>query len=199
VITKYQKKNGAMCWCKDRINQDNGIPILKKAMELKKKKNLEFMQGKPFATLHPESLSQFVVDVNLKLGANCAKREFIINNLMVDEHKSFNDFVEENPEIVLPIDLDLESGTNNLMVHEGKPFDDFVEVNRETVLLTELDLESDILMVVKENVVSNTGKSPIPSFKDEASPPLWTEVVRKGKSRSRSNKINQDDRRVLEY
>jgi hypothetical protein len=54
-------------------------------------------------------------------------------------------------------------------------------------------------VVDKENDVSNARKSPIPSFKDEASSPLWTEVVRKGKSRSRSNKINQDDRRVLEY
>jgi hypothetical protein len=96
-----KEKWGPVLVQRQRRNQDNGIPILKKAMELKKKKNLEFMQGYPFATLHPENLGQIAADVNLKLGANSTETEFIINNVMIVEQKSFDDFVEENPKIVL--------------------------------------------------------------------------------------------------
>jgi hypothetical protein len=81
---KEKEKWGPVLVQRQRRGQDNGIPVLKRALELKKKKNLEFMQGNPFATLQPESLSQIVVDVNLKLGANCAESEFIINNLVVE-------------------------------------------------------------------------------------------------------------------
>jgi hypothetical protein len=93
---------------RQRRGQDNGIPVLKRAMELKKKKNLEFMQGNPFVTLQPKNLTQIVVDVNLKLGANCAESEYIINNLVVEEQKYFDEFVEENPESLLPTELYLE-------------------------------------------------------------------------------------------
>jgi hypothetical protein len=135
-------------------------------MELKKKKNLEFMQGNPFATLRSYNLNKIDVDVNLKLGANCTESDYIISNLMAAEQKSFDDFVKDNPETLLP---------------------------------TDLDLETDIMVVDKENANSSTIISHVPSIKDETSPPLWTEVVRKGKSKSRSNKINYDDRMILQY
>jgi hypothetical protein len=106
------------------------------------------------------------VDVNLKFGVDSTKSEYIIKNLTKEDQKSFDRFVEENPETLLPNELDLESdlGVTNMVDVNDKEFD-----------------------------------SPIPSFKDEESPPLWTEVVRKGKMKSKSNKIKLDDRRLLEY
>jgi hypothetical protein len=52
-----KEKWGPMLVERQRRAQDNGVPILQRAMELKKKKNMEYMQGNPFATLQFENLS----------------------------------------------------------------------------------------------------------------------------------------------
>jgi hypothetical protein len=44
-----------------------------------------------------------------------------------------------------------------------------------------------------------TVSTPIESLKDYETSPAWTEVVRKGKTRSKSNKIDHYDRCILEY
>jgi hypothetical protein len=129
-------------------------------------KTLEFMQGNRFATQQFEILNQIVVDVNLKFGKDSIESEYMINNLIKEDRQSFDRFVEENPETLLP---------------------------------TKLDLESDLGFANKEGENAKNCNSHVPSVKDDESPPLWTEVVRKGKTKSRSNKIKIDDRRLQEY
>jgi hypothetical protein len=41
--------------------------------------------------------------------------------------------------------------------------------------------------------------TPIYSDIKIGTPPMWTEVVRRGRNRSKSNKISVNDRRILEY
>jgi hypothetical protein len=95
--------------------------------------------------------------------------------------------------------LNLSSSLIIWLLREQIIFDEFAEYNPESILPTELDLESDMKVVDKADGDISKNKSHVPSFKDDASPPLWTEVVRKGKAKSRSNRIKYDDRRVLEY
>jgi hypothetical protein len=160
-----KEKWGPILVERKRRGQDNGVPILKKAMDLKKR-NLESVQGNPFATLQFENLNHIAVDVNLRFGSDSTESEYIINNLIKEDQQSYVKFVGENPETLLPIDL---------------------------------DLESDLGFANKEAENAKDCDSPAPSVKDEESPPLWTEVVRRGKTKSRSNKIKNDDMRILEY
>jgi hypothetical protein len=135
-------------------------------MKLKQKKNLEYVKGNPFSTLQFENLNQIALDVNLKFGDNSAEYKFIISNLISDDQKNYDNFIEENPDILLPINLDLES-------------------------IQKYDLNNDV-----DNGLQNTAE---PSLKDDVSSPLWYEVVRKGKTRSKSDKIKSNDMHLLEY
>jgi hypothetical protein len=135
-------------------------------MKLKQKKNLESVKGNPFSTLQFENLNQIALDVNLKFGDNSAEYKFIISNLISDDRKNYDNFIEENPDILLPINLDLES-------------------------IQKYDPNNDV-----DNGLQNTAE---PSLKDDVSSPLWYEVVRKGKARSKSDKIKPNDIHLLEY
>jgi hypothetical protein len=86
-----------------------------------------------------ENLNHIAVDVNLKFGNDSNEAEYIINSLIKKDQQSFITFVEENPETLLPTDLDLEPE---------------LEVDNRTV----------------EN--GEECNSPVPSVKDEESPPL---------------------------
>jgi hypothetical protein len=83
--------------------------MMQRAMKLKQKKNLETVKGNPFSTLQFNNLDQIALDVNLKFGYNSAKSKLIISNQIRDDRKNYDNFIEENPDILLPVNLDLES------------------------------------------------------------------------------------------
>jgi hypothetical protein len=87
--------------------------------------------------------------------------------LVEEEQSCFNNFAEENPEVLLPSNIDVENGNAEVLVNEAE----------------------------LEEIVQTT-KGPI---KEPENSPSWTEVVRRGKTRSMSNKMCSNDRRILEY
>jgi hypothetical protein len=84
------------------------VPILQKAMELKKKKDLELFKGNPVAVLHTDYLNQYAVDVDVILGNYEVEATEVINNFVNNEIECFDRFVEQNPEVLLPCNLDLD-------------------------------------------------------------------------------------------
>jgi hypothetical protein len=104
----------------------------------------------------------------LTLGNNPDDAILTVNNMIREEEKTFDNFVEQNPEVLLPDNLEVN------VVDCGEP----VELSRH----------------VKH-------ETPERSFEDQATAQAWTEVVKKGrnKTRSKSEKINTHDRHILEY
>jgi hypothetical protein len=152
---------------RQRRRQDTGVPVLQKVVELKKKKNLEMVKGNSFATLQFDKLNEIALDANLKFVNSSEEAKFIIDNMIEVEQKCYNNFVEGNFEICLPLSLYIESETPD--ISDNKTDD--------------TGLENTLVQSVKDNDTS----------------PSWTVVVRKGKNRSRSEKILDHDRRSLEY
>jgi hypothetical protein len=84
---------------------------------------------------------------------------------MEKEKQCHDKFVEDNPEVNLPMNLDFVCSHSEELVREDN--------TRET--------------------------TPEASLKEEHSSPLWTEVVRRGRTRTKINKIVDNDRHILEY
>jgi hypothetical protein len=84
------------------------VTMMQRAMELKKKKNLEPLKGNAFASLHTDNLCRIASDVSLKLATTSIEMDFIIKNLAEDDSKKFKNFVREIPEMKLPISRDIE-------------------------------------------------------------------------------------------
>jgi UDP-2,3-diacylglucosamine pyrophosphatase LpxH len=63
--------------------------MMQKAMELKKKKNLEPLKGNPFLVLHGDKLSQIARGVDLEIGMNDVDTTYILANLMRTEQVKY--------------------------------------------------------------------------------------------------------------
>jgi hypothetical protein len=89
------KKNpGELFWWKDkRRRQTNGTSMLQKAMELKQKKKLEPLKCNSFVALHADSLAK---DMNLKFGIDTSDANNIIDNMIAEEKRNINKFVDVN-------------------------------------------------------------------------------------------------------
>jgi hypothetical protein len=98
--------------------------MLQKAMKLKQKNNLEPLKCNSFASLHTDSLQQLAKDVKIQLGGDSLEAQSIVDKLVVDEIGNVNRFVEENPEILLPVDLETEQGA-------GEAIEQVVVVNNQ--------------------------------------------------------------------
>jgi hypothetical protein len=87
--------------------------------------------------------------------------------------KKYEDFVEQNPDMLLPTNLEVDIC-----------IDEYGSRVQSDVLNTQTDLQT-----------------PIGSLEDPSSSPLWTEVVRRGKSKTKSRIENKgcDERHILEY
>jgi hypothetical protein len=92
-----KKRTGGPILLERQRRKHDNVPILQRAMELKKKKNLEPVKGNHFTSLHPDMLNQMAIDVNLKFGENSDEANFIINNLVTIEQDAYDSFVKENP------------------------------------------------------------------------------------------------------
>jgi hypothetical protein len=146
---------------RQRRVQNDGVTMLQKAMKLKEEKNLGTLKGNSFASLHIDSLNQMAKDVKIKLGNNISESEAFISKLIEEEKNNLEKFVGDNPDMLLPSNLDIE--------------------------------------VVKTPELEVGEQNPSESIKDSTPSPKWTEVVKRGKIRSRSNKVSSDERRILEY
>jgi hypothetical protein len=107
---KKQKKPtwGPVLVERKRRVQDQGGTIFEKAVNLKKKKNLEMVKGNKFAPLQLDALNDLSKDVNIKIGSNGHDRETIISDLIKVDQDRLNKFVCDNPEVVLPVSIDVE-------------------------------------------------------------------------------------------
>jgi hypothetical protein len=94
---------------RQRRTHNGDIPVMQRTMEIKKRNNLEPLKGNAFATLNPDNLKLITKDVNLKFGKDSVESDFIIQNLIDDEEVKFKKFVNENPETLLPTNLDVEN------------------------------------------------------------------------------------------
>jgi hypothetical protein len=104
-----------------------------------------------------------------------------LNKMVSSEIIKSDRFAGQNPEVLLPTDLDIDLICDNI----------------GHVLLNESDHLTSI-NVVKELI----GVSPPCSIKEPNSSELWTDVVRKGrrkgKNRIRNDKMVNHERRILE-
>jgi hypothetical protein len=89
--------------------------MMQKAMNLKQKKNVEPLKGNSFASLHIDSLHQLAKDVNLHLGVDSCEAQSIISKLIGEEVENVNKFVEENPEILLPTNLEIDHAAEKIV------------------------------------------------------------------------------------
>jgi hypothetical protein len=97
-------------WClKPQIirRHNDGTSMLQRSTNLKQKKNLESLKGNSFASVHSDALNQLARDVNLFLRDDSLEADTIVNKLMIEEDNKVNIFMEENPEILLPSNLDV--------------------------------------------------------------------------------------------
>jgi hypothetical protein len=131
---------------------------LQRAMEIKQRKYLEPVKGNPFAYLQADKMNKIAIDVNLKSGKDREESKFIINNMIDEEQKEFDVFVDSSPEIMLPTIQDFNCGM------QSKPVD---------------ETETQVEISTPEKVLKEPDHSP-----------SWTEVVRRGKTRSKSIKID---------
>jgi hypothetical protein len=106
----------------------------------------------------------------------------------------------------IAIDVNSKLGNNssefiisNLVSEDQKNFVSFTEEHPKTLPPSIADLEYELGMGSVKSDLIVCHDSPILYLKDDSSPPLWTEVVRKGKARSKSINVQNDDRRLLEY
>jgi hypothetical protein len=153
-----------------RRKTNTGEYMMQKAMNLKKKKNLGSMIGNRFAPLQIESLNLLSKDVNIKIGNDVNEEEGIIRKLVDEEHIKYDEFVGENPEVLLPANIDIDLGIVNSPL---KGQDDVIVASPNTSIKEANSSELWIEVVRK-------GKN-------------------RAKAKSKGDKISQHDRCFLEY
>jgi hypothetical protein len=78
---------GPMLVERNRRKNNSEGSMLQKAMDLKKKKNLEYTRGNSFATLQNIELNKVALDVNIKIGNDAVESGRIIDTLVDSEKK----------------------------------------------------------------------------------------------------------------
>jgi hypothetical protein len=166
---------------RQRMKPNGGITVMQRAMDLKKKKNLEPLKGNAFLSLHSDTLSKLASDVSLKLGASSEEMEIIVRTLVEEDKENFKNFVGDNPDMTLPCDANVEEAmqpAHSEGKHVLKPDPDKLGEGQS-------DNAPD-LTLDKPDMKSTTS-------------PMWTEVVKRGRNRSRSGQISVHDRCILEF
>jgi hypothetical protein len=197
-MEKYDKKRtkdpswGPMLVERQRRGQNQGGSVLQRAMELKKMKNLEPTKGNIFHILQLPELDQISEVVDIKIGHNKSESINIIKNMIVSETNRCEKFARDNPEIMLPVNLDVY----NINEPTNEVVQDLNVVLSEETECGVPDLQNN------EDEHGNTA-SPQGSLKDLASSKLWSEVVKRGKhrgkARTRNMKMLSNERGLLEY
>ena len=84
---------------------------MEKAAAYKRKKNLEIpktFKGKSFSTVDKYVLTDQLEQMNLVIGGDESHKHKVIDDMVVEERERCLVFASNNPEIVLPGNLDLE-------------------------------------------------------------------------------------------
>jgi hypothetical protein len=139
-----------------RRSSNNEVSILQKAMNLKKKINLENPRGNSFAALRVDELNKVARNVNVKIGNDKEESCMIINNLVGSENRVYEEFVGENLEVLLPSNMDLEKVmiSYTLKVVEGQgvdktPFGSFKELDASELWTEVVKKGRNILKIKK--------------------------------------------------
>jgi hypothetical protein len=82
--------------------------MLERAMNLKKKRNLEPTKGNRFLALKIDDLSQMAKDVNIKVVNEGSGQDNLFNKMLIADHDRFEGFAEHNPKSILPVNLDID-------------------------------------------------------------------------------------------
>jgi hypothetical protein len=93
---------------RQRGSQNQGKTVLQKAINLKKKQNLEPVKGNKFFALDIDDLCQMASDVNINIGNDNKDKSSILNTLIATDHDRFEHFVAQNPESILLVNLDVD-------------------------------------------------------------------------------------------
>jgi hypothetical protein len=89
-----------------RRGQNHGGSMMQKAIELKKMKNLEPVKGNKSPPLQYDELNQISKDIKIKIGHDKYDSTNIINGMIDSKNKRCEQFVRDNTELVLPVNLD---------------------------------------------------------------------------------------------
>jgi hypothetical protein len=81
---------------------------------------LEHFRGNSFACLDNEYLSHIAKEVNLVIGNNAFANDINILNLIDEEKKNYNNFVGDNPEVLLRTNLDISLNLVNLKLKNNQ-------------------------------------------------------------------------------
>jgi hypothetical protein len=92
---------------RQRRGQNQGGSMMQRAMKLKKRKNLEPTKGNRFDILQLPELNQISDVVDIKIGHNKSESTAIIKNMIDSETTKCENFARDNPEIMLPVNLDV--------------------------------------------------------------------------------------------
>jgi hypothetical protein len=152
-----------------RRHQNDGTSMLQKAMELKKRKIMEPIKGNPFAALSIENFEQLTVAMKLQVRSGRAESRNVIESLVGREKEGYETFVDNHPEVILPATLDIQ------------------------------ERGLDMRGTNKNDLANGEVSTPMQSIKDDESSLSWTDVVRRGKTRSRINKNRINERDCLEH
>jgi hypothetical protein len=182
-----------------RRGQNQGGSMMQKAMELKRKRNLEPVKGNRFAALQLPELNQISKDIDIKIGHDKSDSMNILNDMIESEARRCEQFARDNPKIMLAVNLDvcnINESDEGLVQDVG-----FENIN---------DLEP-----VNENLdvcnINQTGNGAVQGYlaspqcflKEPSSSELWTEVVRRGKpsgkARGRRVKVVENETGLLKY
>jgi hypothetical protein len=91
-----------------RRKKNTGGTVLQQAMELKQRKNLEPIKGNSFSALQIDTLNQIALDSNIRIGGDNEENEKLIDNLVQLEKQQHDMFLNDNPEILLPVNLEVD-------------------------------------------------------------------------------------------
>ncbi|TVU37081.1 hypothetical protein EJB05_15547, partial [Eragrostis curvula] len=102
--TKQKQWGPVMVERRSKRNKNGGGTIMEMAEELKKRHNLELppRMGNSFAALSSDSLINKADDIGVSLGSNKNEIDDNINFMVNTEIARNEDFVDQNPEVLLP-------------------------------------------------------------------------------------------------
>jgi hypothetical protein len=84
---------GGCVGCETKKISESWGTMMQKAIELKKKKNLEPLKGNIFAPLQCDDLDVMSMDINIKVGLDKSDKFKILNNMIYDEESRVEQFV----------------------------------------------------------------------------------------------------------
>jgi hypothetical protein len=103
-----ENKRGLVLVDRPRRSQNTGETTMEKDMHIKQKKNLEVVKGNSFSDFQTDYLNQVAQDAHIRIGCDNDDNSRLIDSLKNEESLKHINFVDENPDMLLPANLDVE-------------------------------------------------------------------------------------------